>query len=91
MCVCKKLHCEVCGNQIDASAELIKERDALRAQIESIRNDQLYIAAANERDALRAAVDMWKLSFYCDGETPEKAALKELRFNQFVEMVEKLK
>lgn len=43
-----------------------------------------------ENEELKRALRTWKLSFYCDGETPEKAELKELNFNNFVSLVEEL-
>lgn len=39
MCVCNKLHCEVCGNQVNASADLIKERNALILQLDEAKKN----------------------------------------------------
>jgi hypothetical protein len=43
-----------------------------------------------QNNKLKAALQLWKKSFYCDGETQEKADLKELSFNEFVPAVEEL-
>lgn len=62
--------------------ELTEERDRYKHKYELVKE---------ENSDLRNALEMWKLSFYCDGETKEKSDMKCLRFNQFVEMVEKLR
>ena len=43
-----------------------------------------------QNESLKAAILLWMKSFYCDGETPEKANLKEMYFNDFVKAVEVL-
>ena len=71
--------------------ELTEQRDELINKLSAVEAEKKeLLAIKRERDKLQEVLDMWKLSFYCDGETPEKSNLKSFRFNQFTEMIKKL-
>lgn len=75
-----------------AKTEQFKMRKAATADYKQLFKDAVKWRDENpspEVLALVAALKMWRKSFYCDGETEEKAQAKELAFNEFVEMQER--